>query len=127
MRHLTRIVLRCACLSGTMLLASPLGAQQPATPSKPLTLQEAIILAQRQGPAAEAARSARDAARWRDRAFNARLLPQFSFTGNAADFNRGFLPVTLENGETKFVRQSQNQSTFGLTAGQRLPWTGGLL
>ena len=117
-----------AWLSLAALLTGKLiSAQQPVPLDKPLTLQEAIKIAQRQGPAADAARSARDAARYRDRAFNARLMPQVSFTGNVADFDRGFNPVTLDNGETKFVRRSQNQSSFGLTAEQRLPWTGGLL
>ena len=61
---------------GTLLvaaacLAAPLGAQQ-ARPA--LTLQQAIDLAQRSGLAAKAAVNTRDAARSRERSFNARRL-----------------------------------------------------
>ena len=58
-------------------------------PPTTLTLQDAIQRAQQQGPAAQVARSTRDAARCRDDAFNARLLPQLFLTGDAANLNRG--------------------------------------
>ena len=105
--------------------APPAPAVRPALPADALTLSHAIELAQGQGLAGVSARNARDVARWRDRAFNERLRPQLSLTGNAADLNRGFTPITLTNGQTQFVRQSQNQSWLGLQVAQRLPWTGG--
>ena len=105
--------------------AAPMRSAIPATSVDGLTLSRAIDLAQGQGLAGVSARSARDAARWRDRAFNERLRPQLSLSGNAADLNRGFNPITLPNGQTQFVRQSQNQSWFGLQLSQRLPFTGG--
>ena len=90
-----------------------------------LTLAHAVELAQSQGLAGVSARSARDAARWNDRAFNERLRPQLSLGGNAADLNRGINPITLPTGETQFVRQSENTSTFGLRLSQKIPWSGG--
>ncbi len=69
-------------------------------------------MAQQQGPLAQVARSTRDAARYRDDAFNARLLPQLFLSGNAANLNHGINPITLPDGSTQFVGQSQNQSTF---------------
>ena len=104
----------------------PLGAQT-GTPANPLTLQDAIGLAQQHGPSAEAARSQRDAARYRNNAFNARLLPQLVLSGNAADLNHGINPITLPDGSTQFIGQAQNQSSMELGFQQRIPLTGGLI
>jgi outer membrane protein TolC len=99
--------------------------QAPA--ARTLTLQEAIALALANGMAAEVARSVRDAAQQRDRAFNARLLPQLFVSGNAANFNRGINPITLPDGTTQFIGQSQNQSSLQVGFSQRLPLIGGQL
>src|SRR3954468_825234 len=104
-------------------LALPLSAQQART----LTLQEAIGMAQHQGSSAQVARSIRDQARARDQAFNARLLPQVSVNGNAANLKRGINPITLPDGSTQFVSQAQNQSQIGLFVAQKIPLTGGTL
>ncbi|HEX8943303.1 MAG TPA: TolC family protein [Gemmatimonadaceae bacterium] len=106
-------------------LVSPLALH--AQSAQTLTLQDAISMAQRQGPAAQIARSQRDAARWRDHAFNARLLPQLFLTGNAANLNHGINPITLPDGSTQFIGQSQNQSSFELGFAQRVPLTGGTI
>ncbi|HYD55121.1 MAG TPA: TolC family protein, partial [Gemmatimonadaceae bacterium] len=112
---------RLACLVALAAIASSAAAQQsPRT----ITLAEAVQTAERQGLAAQAARSTRDAARHRDRAFNARLLPQLGVSGNAADLNRGINPIPLPNGETQFVRQAENRSSLGLVLSQAIPWTG---
>src|SRR5262245_21599078 len=104
-----------------------IGIASSADAQQTLTLQEAIALAQRQGPAAQVARSVRDAARSRNDAFNAGLLPQVMLVGDAADLNRGINPITLPDGSSQFVSQSQNQSTLGLTIAQKIPLTGGTL
>ena len=105
------------------ILAFPasLGAQQR------LTLQDAIRMAQQRGPAAQVARSTRDAARWRDQAFNSRLLPQVFLNGNAANLDRGINPITAPDGSTQFVSQAQNQSSLGVSVAQKIPLTGGTL
>jgi outer membrane protein TolC len=95
--------------------------------TRALTLDEAVALGQSQGLAAQSARSARDAARWRDRAFGARLRPQFSLSGQAANLERGINPITLSTGERQFVRESYNESRLGLTIAQQLPSTGSAL
>src|SRR5215813_12894639 len=102
------------------LILVPVGLaaqQQPIT----LTLQDAISMGQRQSPNAQVARSTRDAARARDRAFNARLLPQVSVSGSAADYNRGIISVIDTAGRTRFVPQSRNQSSLGLSIAQKIP------
>src|SRR5437868_4102723 len=112
----------------TIALALFLPAVLPAQAApNTLTLQDAIRMAQRQGPSAQVARTTRDAARWRDQAFNARLLPQIYLSGNAANLDRGINPITLPDGSTQFVSQAQNQSSLGLSVAQKIPLTGGTL
>ena len=92
---------------------------------QPLTLQDAIRMAQQQGPSAQIARSTRDAARWRDDAFNARLLPQLFLRGDAVNLNHGINPILLPDGTTQFIGQSQNVSSLTLGFSQAIPLTGG--
>src|SRR2546429_3889821 len=101
----------------------PLGAQQP------LTLQDAIALAQERGLAAQAARAARDAGRYRHRAFRMRLLPQLSL-GSALptyNYNRSIIPAPQAYGKTMFRPQDQTNATLGLTLAPKVPLTGGYL
>jgi outer membrane protein TolC len=117
--------LSLACL----LLVAPLAvpAQSAPRPAQTLSLQEAIQMAQQQGPLAQVARSTRDAARFRDNAFNARLRPQLFLSGNAANLNHGINPITLPDGSTQFIGQSQNQTNFSLGFRQAIPATGGTI
>jgi outer membrane protein len=113
---------------GLLLLAAAFVPRNTAAQAtRSLTLDEAIALAQAQGPAAQAARSALDAARWRDRAFGARLRPQLLLEGNAANLDRGLAPVDLETGERLLVRRGLNESWVGVTVAQEVPLTGGQL
>jgi outer membrane protein TolC len=104
-----------------------LTAAATATAQQPITLQGAIQMAQQQGPQAQVARSVRDGARSRNDAFNAGLRPQIEMRGNAANLNRGIIPVTLPDGTTQLVSQAQNQSDVGLFVSQKIPLTGGTL
>ncbi|HKH94149.1 MAG TPA: TolC family protein [Gemmatimonadaceae bacterium] len=115
--------MRASLLIAFVVVPATLGAQA-ATP-KALTLQEAILRAQQQGPAAQVARSTRDAARWRDNAFNARLLPQLVLEGEAANLNRAINPIDLPDGSTQFISQANNRSSLGLGFSQLIPLTGG--
>jgi outer membrane protein TolC len=101
--------------------AAPVAAQQP------LTLQDAITMAQKQGPSAQVARTVRDAARLRNDAFNAGLLPQVVMTGNAADLTHGISPVLQPDGSIQYLSVAQNTSTIGLAVAQKIPLTGGTL
>jgi len=111
-------------VSVTALLAAaalPLRAQQP------MTLQQAIEIAQKQGMQARAVLDTRDAARWRDRAFNARLMPQLSLLGTLPNYERAIVPVTQPDGSTQFKPRRETTSAFGMTVSQQLPLTGGSL
>jgi outer membrane protein TolC len=118
-------------LSTLILLAAlaPAAVAQDTTrvSGKPLTLADAIAIAQQRGDQAEGARATRDAARYRDDAFNARLRPQLFLSGNAANLNHGINPITAPDGSTAFVGQSQNQSTMQLGFSQAIPLTGGTI
>ena len=109
-------------------------AQQPASapldPSRlrdTLSLQDVVVIAQQRGLAADAARSARDAARARDHAFSARLLPQFQLSGQAANYQKGFTPLLVQSGETQLITTNQNSSNLGINVSQQIPWTGSRL
>ena len=112
---------------------SLVGLLAPATifaqskPGRTLTLQDAIEMAQEQGPAAQVARSNRDAARWQDRAFNARLHPQLFLSGTAANLNHGINAVPQPDGTSQYIGQAQNLTSFQLGFSQRVPLTGGTI
>ena len=102
-------------------------SQASACPVGPLTLANAVAIAQRQGLTAEASRDALVAARARNAAFGARLLPQVTLGGMAANYTHGIVPVVQPTGETQFKSQSQNESAMGVTVSQVLPWLGSTL
>ena len=108
-------------LVGALLAAAPVRAQQP------MTLQEAIAIAQRQGLQARAVLDTREAARWRDRAFNARLMPRLSMTGILPTYERAIVPVTQPDGSTQFRPRRETTAELGMTVEQPLPLTGGSL
>ena len=103
------------------VVAVPIRAQQP------LTLQQAIELAQRQGMQARIALDTRDAARWRDRAFGARLMPQLSLTGTLPTYLNSIEPIIQPDGSTRYVPRKETQSALGMNVRQPLPMTGGEL
>jgi outer membrane protein TolC len=120
-----RLLMRSGWLVSALLV--PVLSYGQSAPRPPLTLQDAIARAQQQGPSAQIARSVRDAARWRDDAFNARLLPQLFLSGNVADLDHGINPITLPDGSTQFIGQSQNVSSLSLGFRQAIPLTGGTI
>ncbi len=119
-RRQAAVCARALCIAA-LLFARPSRAQEP------ITLQQALELAQRNGFAARAAVSARDAARSRERSFYARRLPQFSLNGNVPAYNRSIIPVVQPDGTTLFRPQQETNSNLNLTLSQQLPLTGAFL
>jgi outer membrane protein TolC len=103
-----------ALLAGLLLCAAHTYAA-PIAAQDSLALRDAITMAQERGLAGNAARNARAAARWRDRAFSARRLPQLSLGGQLPAYNRAIIPVIQPGGETEFRTQSQTISSLNLT------------
>jgi hypothetical protein len=105
-------------LTALLLIGAPVGAQQ-------ITLKEAVDRAQKESFQSTAVTATRDAARASDNAFGARRLPQLFFTANAPVFQKDIIPVTVEDGSTRFVPVQQTTAEGGLTIAQLLPFTGG--
>jgi outer membrane protein TolC len=142
MTSINRVARAALSVATAVLVVAPASAQQPNCPPVrlreivqaggpcpigALTLADAVALAQKQGLTAEASRQTLAAARARDRAFTARLMPQVSLGGMAANYNHSIIPVVQPTGETQFVSQSQNESMVGVTVSQPLPWFGSTL
>jgi outer membrane protein TolC len=105
--------------------SAPLAAQGIETSNR-YTLSDAIIRAQAEGNTARAARATRDAARQRDRAFSAGLMPQLALTGTVPSYNRSIIGVVDPGtGQTLYTQQEQNESAVNLAMTQRLPFIGG--
>lgn len=118
--------LSTALLAGfALMMAGRLPAQDPAAPIRTLTLPEAIAIALEQGNSARAARATRDAARYRNRAFGSRLLPQLSLGGQVPKYNRSIIPVLQPDGSTLFRSQEQTDAALTATLAQKLPLIGG--
>lgn len=115
------MTLRCPVrlLALASVVAAPLAAQQP------ITLEEAIRLAQQRGHQSAAARATRDAARYRYQAFGSRLLPQLSLGGDVPAYNRSIIPVVQPDGSTQYRPQQQTNAALSMRLSQKLPVTGG--
>jgi len=124
------LVAAAAGAAGAAGAASAAGAQAPMqatppAPGAPLTLEQAVTQAAQNAPGARSARASVSAARWRERAFDARLMPQLSVTAVAPNLNRAIIPVIQDNGQTVYIAQRQTESSFSLRATQPVPLTGG--
>lgn len=109
-----------------VLTALSINLTPSEAPAQAITLQRAVDLAQSQGHRAHAAAAARDAARARDHAFGARLLPQLSFDA-LPDYRREIEPVVQPDGSVLFTAVQSTRTQAGLSIGQELPFTGGRL
>lgn len=92
---------------------------------RPITLPEAIALAQQQGLQARAARASLESARHDNASFRAGLLPQLSLSGNLPRYNRSIIPVIQPDGSTQFRPLTQTTTDLALTMSQQIPVTGG--
>ncbi|MEP7346436.1 MAG: TolC family protein, partial [Gemmatimonadaceae bacterium] len=110
-----------------MLAAGLAIGAMPTHGQAPITLQQAVELAQRQSFSARSATGTREAARQRDRAFAARLLPQLSLSGDLPFYDRSIIPVVQPDGNTLFRPQQLNQSSLNLQVAQKIPGLGGNL
>lgn len=134
-----RAPLRRACVAAALLVVAPLrpspplGAQAPVAPSAApapagaLTLDAVVARAIARGSSAKVARAGRDAARWRDRAFGARLLPQLGLTADFPNYSRAIQPIPQPDGTLRFLGVRRTENTAGLELSQVVPLTGGRL
>ena len=109
-----------------LVAVSSAGAQAaPQVPTGALTLQQAIEQAQQRGLQAQTALGTRNAARARDRAFDARMLPQFSLGATIPTYTSSILAVTQPDGSTLYRPVQETRSDLNLLVSQMIPFTGG--
>lgn len=113
--------------TGALLLSLAVMPASAQGPTAPLTLTDAIDLAQRNGLRARADLGVRDAARARDRAFDARLLPQFSLNATLPNYTSSILAVTQPDGSTLYRPVTETRNDLNLVVSQQIPFTGGTL
>lgn len=117
---------RALLLSALAAAPSTLGpATAAAQQGRAITLEEAITLGQQRGYQSRGVRATRDAARYRDRAFSSRLLPQLSLAGTLPDYNRSNVQILDDSGRTVFLPLQQTNASVAMRLSQRLPLTGG--
>ncbi len=94
-----------------------LGAQQP------LTLNQAIDMAQHQGAQSRVAEYTRESARDRDDAFSAGYLPSLSVSGVTPNYTRSIVGVTQPDGTTRYLPLQSTDAGLTATVAQKIPWT----
>lgn len=101
----------------------PLLAQE----EHPLSLPEAIRLAQQQSIAARRAATQKTLSYWEWRSAQSDFRPQIVLGGTLPNFTRTFQEVIQQNGSIKFLPVSNNNGLLDLSINQELPFTGGSL
>lgn len=89
-----------------------------------LSLQDAILMAQRNSPAAQSARHQYLAAYWNYRSFRANYLPSVSMS-TSPRLNRTINSVTQSDGTNVFLKQNQLLTDVSLRVNQNIALTGG--
>ncbi len=114
-RNLAAVVSMLACAFGAS------GAD-----SLRLSLDDVIVRAQAQSPAAQSARHAYLAAEWQYKYYKANYLPSLTLN-SSPDLNRQINKITLGDGTSAFVKQNQLSTDLSLTLRQNVTLTGGSL
>jgi outer membrane protein TolC len=96
----------------------------PPVAGAPLTLDQVIERAQREGHGTLAAWHTLEAARLRYSAFGASLLPRVSLSGNAPSYNKSISPVIQPDGATVFIPRGEMETSLNLTMSQPIPFLG---
>lgn len=91
-----------------------------------LSLQQVVIMAQDQSPAAQSAKHAFLAAEWQYKYYKANYLPSITLTSSPY-FNHAINKITLNDGTSAFVSQNQLSTDLTLQISQNIAPTGGTL
>ncbi|HEY3933920.1 MAG TPA: TolC family protein [Gemmatimonadales bacterium] len=94
-----------------------------AAAQQPLTLHQAIELAQRQSYQARSAQSTLEGARDRDHLFNTTYLPSLTLGGTTPRYTRQITPVIQPDGTTQYLPLQETDADLSATIVQRVPWT----
>lgn len=100
---------------------------QEETAERPITLEEAIIMARSQSVDAAVALNELKSAYWQYRTFRANLLPEVNFNATIPSYNKSYSAYQLEDGSYTFVRNNFIQMNGSLAVNQNIWLTGGTL
>ena len=92
-----------------------------------LTLEQCIDIAQDQSAVANAARYSLIASRWQFQSYEADLLPSFSLSGDAPNYNKSIFTNRLDDGSLAFATQRQSDANASVSLQQDLLFSGGTL
>lgn len=92
-----------------------------------LNLEEIVTLAQSDAPDALLAETRMKTSYWAYRTYQADFRPGIIFNGTLPELNRSINLITLPDGNSAFIQQSQIVNSANLSIQQRIPLTGGTL
>lgn len=95
--------------------------------ARPITLDEAIVIARTQSVDAAVALNELKTAYWEYRTFRADLLPEMNFTATAPSYNKRYNSYQREDGSYTYVRDNYMQMNGALSIDQNIWLTGGKL
>lgn len=107
----------------------PSATQNSAAPARlrPITLDEAIVIARTQSVDAAVARNELKTAYWEYRTFRANLLPEMNFTATVPSYNKKYNSYQQDDGSYTFVRNNYMEMAGELSIDQSIWLTGGTL
>ena len=111
----------------SLVLSIVICAPSFAQATRPMTLEDCIALALRNGPTARAASLTFAESEWGYRSYNASLRPILSLGGNLPGVERSIGEVTRDDGTVAYVEQNRTSSSFDLSLDQAIPQTGATL
>ena len=94
---------------------------------RPLSLEEAIKIAQKNSPDYKALLNQNQASYWRFRNFKARFLPQLRLDATLPQYSNSVNRLTNDNGQDIFVRSNQATFVGNLSLNQNIGLTGGTI
>ncbi|MFP4088859.1 MAG: TolC family protein, partial [Cyclobacteriaceae bacterium] len=100
-------------------------AQEDTQLGRELTLDEIVLLAKEQSPAALLAETRKQNRYWAFRSFQADFRPQLYLSGNLPAYRRTVSPIVQPNGNVAFRRLNQNRTQLNLGVSQVIGRTGG--
>lgn len=119
---MNKILVFCLLLTGIVLIPDQTNAQVQT-----LTLDQSIEYAKMNSPLSRAARYSMLSAKWRYKSFRADLLPSFSLSGDAPNYNKSIFSNTLDDGTITFSSRTQSEASAALSIDQNIMPTGGVL
>lgn len=94
---------------------------------KKISLNEAILLAQKESPDYKANINRNQGSYWRFRNYKASFLPQVRLDATLPAYSNSSRRITNDSGQDVFVNQNQSRIEGRLSIAQNVPYTGGTL